>query len=404
MRYYDCLIVGSGHGGSQAAQSLRQHNFAGSIALLGEESDPPYHRPPLSKEYLEGDRDFESILIRPRDFWESRNVTMLLGNRVEKIDPVRRHVTCANGAVYGYSRLVWAAGGKPRNVSCPGTDLAGVHTVRTRADVDSITANLRQTERVAIIGGGYIGLETAAVLSKLGKRVTILEAMDRVLARVAGSLLSKFYETEHRAHGVDIQLGVRIERLEGSAGRVSGVLLSNGRIVPAQLVIVGIGIVPSVEPLIAAGAAGTDGVDVDQFCRTTLPEVYAVGDCARHVNEYAAGSAVRLESVQNATQQALVAAKAIAGQPVPYKVVPTFWSKQYDLRLQTAGLSIGHDQTILRGDLGKRQFAIVYLRRGRVIALDCINTPKDYLKGQALIAKDPSPSVDPLADLKVALD
>jgi 3-phenylpropionate/trans-cinnamate dioxygenase ferredoxin reductase subunit len=262
-------------------------------------------------------------------------------------------------------------------------------------------AELDGTERVVVIGGGYIGLEAAAVLRKFGKQVTLLEALDRVLARVAGEPLSRFYEAEHRAHGVEMRLGVQVASIEGET-RVNAVTLADGETVPADMVIAGIGIVPAVEPLLAAGAQGSNGVLVDAQCRTTLPDIYAVGDCALHSNPYAE-PLVRLESVQNANDQATVAVKTILGLDVAYEAVPWFWSNQYDLKLQTVGLSIGYDDLVVRGDPAARSFSVVYLREGRVIALDCVNATKDYVQGRRLGVEGLAPDPAALADVSTSL-
>jgi 3-phenylpropionate/trans-cinnamate dioxygenase ferredoxin reductase subunit len=400
---YDVLIVGAGHGGAQAAIALRQHNFEGSIGMLGDEPEPPYERPPLSKEYFSGEKSFERILIRPATFWADRNVDLLLNRRVAKVDADNHQVTLADGSTLSYGKLIWATGGAPRKLSCAGSDLIGVHGVRTRADADAMLASIGDVENVVVIGGGYIGLEAAAVLTKFGKKVTVLEALDRVLARVAGEPLSRFYEAEHRAHGVDVRLGVTVTALEGENGHVKGVTLGDGTTLPAQMVIVGIGIIPAVEPLIAAGAIGTNGVEVDEYCRTSLPDIYAIGDCAAHVNGFAANARIRLESVQNANDQATTAAKAITGHLQAYHAVPWFWSNQYDLRLQTVGLSTGFDTVIQRGDPAARSFSIVYLRDGKVIALDCVNATKDYVQGRALVTGGVAAPQDQLADSQIPL-
>lgn len=400
---YDVLIVGAGHGGAQAAVALRQQKFEGTIALLGDEPEPPYERPPLSKEYLSGEKTFERILIRPQTFYGERNIDLLLDRRVVSVDAAAHRVTLADGSTIGYGKLIWATGGSPRKLVCSGHDLKGVHGVRTRADVDRMMDELATTEKVVVIGGGYIGLEAAAVLSKFGKSVTVLEALDRVLARVAGEPLSRFYEAEHRAHGVDVRLGVSVDCIEEENGAACGVRLADGSVLPAQMVIVGIGIIPAVEPLLAAGAAGGNGVDVDALCRTTLPDVFAIGDCAMHANDFAEGARIRLESVQNANDQAAVVARTIMGGSEPYHAVPWFWSNQYDLRLQTVGLSTGYDDLVIRGDVAARSFSIVYLKQGRVIALDCVNATKDYVQGRALVIGGISPAKDQLADPAVPL-
>jgi 3-phenylpropionate/trans-cinnamate dioxygenase ferredoxin reductase subunit len=382
----DLVIVGTGHGGAQAAIALRQNGFSGSILMLSRDPEPPYERPPLSKEYLAGDKPFERILLRPEAFWAGKDIQLKLASAVTKVDPVAKELAVVGGETIGYGTLVWAAGGDPRRLSCPGADLGGIHAVRDKADVDRIKRELEAGARQAVvIGGGYIGLEAAAVLRKLGCQVTLLESQERVLSRVAGEDLSRFYEDEHRGHGVEVRLGAEVEAIEGDGDRVTGVKVASGETLECDMLVVGIGIVPAVGPLIVAGAAGANGVEVDPYCRTSLPDIYAVGDCAAHANPYAGGAVIRLESVQNATDMATCAAKAICGDPQPYEALPWFWSNQYDLRLQTAGLSLGHDATVLRGDPSTRSFSVIYLKEGRVIALDCVNRTKDYAQGRRLV-------------------
>jgi len=403
MQHFDALIVGTGHAGAQVAACLRQLGYAGSVALLGEEPDLPYERPPLSKDYLAGDRGFDAILLRPVHFWASKNITLLLNQRAVGVDPGKHSLSTASGDTFTYGTLIWAAGGHARRLTCSGHHLTGVHTVRTRADTDRMRAELEAVRHAVVIGGGYIGLEAAAVLTKFGKSVTVVEMQDRVLARVAGTDLSRFYEAEHRSHGVEILLNQAVDCIEETEGRASGVRLADGAVLPADMVVVGIGIVPAVAPLREAGAAGANGVDVDAFCRTSLPDVYAIGDCAAHLNRYAAGARIRLESVQNAADQAMIAAKSITGAPVAYDAVPWFWSNQYDLRLQTVGLSIGHDATVLRGDPATKSFSLVYMREGRVIALDCVNMSRDYVQGKALVVNGAQLDQAVLADAATPL-
>ncbi|WP_271439794.1 NAD(P)/FAD-dependent oxidoreductase [Pontixanthobacter luteolus] len=404
MDHADVLIVGTGHAGAQAAIALRQNGHDGTIIMVGREKEPPYERPPLSKEYLAGEKPFERLYIRPPQFWADKDIDLRLGNGVIEIDALGKTVTLSDDTKISYRKLIWATGGDARRLDCNGGNLERIHTIRHRADVDRMIAELDAgARRAVVIGGGYIGLEAAAVLRKLDREVVLLEALPRVLARVAGEELSAFYEQEHRAHGVDLRLEAMVDSLIGEDGKVSGVKLADGEVIPADLVVVGIGIVPSVGPLMMAGAAGANGVDVDEYCRTTLDDIYAIGDCAAHANPFADGAVIRVESVQNANDMATTAAKAIMGDKQPYHAFPWFWSNQYDLKLQTAGLSLGHDQTVLRGDPANRKFSVVYLKEGRIIALDCVNNVKDYAQGRKLVDARISPDPDVLANIEVPL-
>jgi len=402
----DVVIVGAGQGGAQAAIFLRQQKLAGSIIMIGDEPVLPYERPALSKEYLAGEKSFDKLLLRPASFWEERNVTVRLGERVTEVDPEAHRVRTDEGTTFEYGTLIWAAGGRPRRLACSGHDLAGVHAVRDRADVDRMRAELETATSVVVVGGGYIGLEAASVLRKLGKPVTVLEAQERVLARVAGETLARFFEAEHRARGVDIRLGTQVSCLEEKDGRVSGVRLATGEVLPADLVVVGIGIEASIDPLAVAGARETNGVIVDLHGKTSLPDVYALGDCAAHANVHANGRVLRLESIQNANDQAMIVAKSIAGtlrDGERYDAVPWFWSNQFDLRLQTVGLFLDHDDVVVRGDPATRSFSVAYLREGRVVALDCVNLTKDYVQGKALIASGRVVDRERLARAEVTL-
>lgn len=404
--FYDVLIVGGGHGGAAAASGLRQKKFEGSIAIVGDEPEPPYERPPLSKDYLSDEKSFDRILIRPETFWSERGVDLLTGRSAVVVDAGARTVELSDGSTLGYGTLIWSAGARARRLTCEGGDLRGVHIIRTRADVDVLKAELVAVRRVVVVGGGYIGLEAAAVLLKQGKTVTILEMAERLLKRVAGEPLAVFYDEEHRRHGAEIRYLAEVARLEGQDGRVSAVRLADGERLEADIVIVGIGVVPNVEPLIAAGAAGAvgaNGVLIDKVCRTSLPGVFAIGDCAAHANRYADGAVIRLESVQNAHDQAAAVAKVICGEAASYDAVPWFWSNQYDLKLQTMGLSIGHDEALVRGDPATRSFSIVYRKAGRVIALDCVNATRDYVQGKALVAVGWRGDADRLTDVETPL-
>lgn len=403
METFDVAIVGAGHAGAQAAIQLRQLGFPGSIGLIGAEAELPYERPPLSKEYLAGDKPFERMLIRPESFWAERKVDLLPRRRVTALDPSARRLITESGAAIGYGALVWAAGGRPRRLLCEGGDLAGVHAIRNRADVDAIRSGLASAQRIAVVGGGYIGLEAAAVMRGLGKQVVVVEALERLLARVAGPDISDFYAGEHRRQGVDVRLGASVAAVLQSGARAAGVGLSDGSVIEADMVIVGIGIDAAVAPLLDAGAEGANGVDVDAACRTSLPDVYAIGDCAAQENRFAGGIRIRLESVQNAHDTAAAAARALVGMPPPDPAPPWFWSNQYDLRLQTVGLSVGHDATIVRGSPSARSLSVVYLLGGRVIALDCVNATRDYAQGRRLVLEGARPDLARLADAAVAL-
>ena len=402
----DVVIVGTGHGGAQAAIALRQQGHEDSILMIGRDYAPPYERPPLSKEYLAGDKGFERIMIRPEKFWAEKGIDLKLGTAVTAIGPARHTLALSDGSSVTYRKLIWSGGGDPRCLPVPGAVLPQVFYVRDKSDADAMMAALEGgAKRAVVIGGGYIGLEAAAVLRKLGCEVTLVEMLPRLLARVAGEELSDFYAAEHRRQGVDVRLETGVRAMLGEdAGRVTGVLLDNGEEIACDMVIVGIGVVPAVAPLIAAGAAGSNGVDVDFCCRTTLDDVYAIGDCAAHTNPYADNAVIRLESVQNAHDMANTVAKAIMGEKEPYHALPWFWSNQYDLKLQTAGLSLGFDKTVLRGDPATRKFTVVYLKAGKPIAFDCVGTMKDYVQARKLL-EGGCGKIDPalLADTEVAL-
>jgi len=401
-QHFDCLIVGAGHAGAETAIALRQSGFAGTIGLLGAEPVAPYERPAISKEYLAGTKDFEQLLLRPAEFWAEQQVTLRLGRRATAVDPAAYTVTCDDHTTIGYGALVWAAGGNARTLSCPGHDLDGVRVLRTKADCDQFLNVLPHSRHIAVIGGGFIGLEAAAVLRQHGKQVAVIETLDRVLARVTVEPVSRFFEAEHRSHGVEVHLGAQITEVLGRDRTVSGIRLTDGRVIPADQVIVGIGIEPVIQPLVAAGAQaapGGTGVLVDDLCRTSLADVYCVGDCT----VMRGGPGIRIESRHNATEQAHTAGKAISGAPRPLRLLPWFWSHQYDLRMQMVGLTIGYDRVVVRGDPGTRSFSVIYLNNGSVIALDCINAPRDYVQGRRLV--EAGVRIDParLADTRTPL-
>lgn len=403
MSNYDVIIVGTGHAGAQAAVALRQQGFTGSILMIGEELHLPYERPPLSKEYFSGEKTFERILLRPEQFWQDKKIDLKLGQRVIQIDAQSHRILTQQNYEYHYDKLIWATGGKPRRLSCEGAALEGIHYIRNREDVDRINQELDRVQKCVIIGGGYIGLEAASALRKINRDVTLVEGQSRVLARVAGPIISDFYQQYHQEKGVEFYLGQGVDYLEGDQGRVHTVILANGTRIATDMVIVGIGLNPEVNVLVEAGAAFSNGIETDRRCRTSLVDIFAIGDCANHENFFADGQRIRLESVQNANDQAMIVTKEILDKGEDYAAVPWFWSNQYDLKLQTIGLSLGYDQEILRGEPDSGSFTVIYLREGKIIAIDCVNRPADFIQGKAIIQQSIYIPIEQLSDHSQAL-
>ncbi|WP_288490652.1 FAD-dependent oxidoreductase [uncultured Acinetobacter sp.] len=403
MSNYDVIIVGTGHAGAQAAVALRQQGFTGSILMIGEELHLPYERPPLSKEYFSGEKTFERILLRPEQFWQDKKIDLKLGQRVIQIDAQSHRILTQQNYEYHYDKLIWATGGKPRRLSCEGAALEGIHYIRNREDVDRINQELDRVQKCVIIGGGYIGLEAASALRKINRDVTLVEGQSRVLARVAGPIISDFYQQYHQEKGVELYLGQGVDYLEGDQGRVHTVILANGTRIATDMVIVGIGLNPEVNVLVEAGAAFSNGIETDRRCRTSLVDIFAIGDCANHENIFADGQRIRLESVQNANDQAMIVTKEILDKGEDYAALPWFWSNQYDLKLQTIGLSIGYDQEILRGEPDSGSFTVIYLREGKTISLDCVNRPSDFIQGKAIIEQSIYIPIEQLSDHSQAL-
>jgi len=397
------VIVGGGQAAAQSVQSLRQQNFAGAITLLSDEALPPYQRPPLSKKYLTGEMPRERLLLRPAAFYAEKGVTLELNCRVAELDLPARRVRLHDGRTQNYGRLLLATGSRVRRLDVPGIDLGGVHYLRTIADVDGITASLTPGARVLLVGAGYIGLEVAATVRQRGFEVTVLEAADRVMARAVSPEISAFYDACHRNAGVAIHYGATVRALQGN-GRVTAVEATGGQTFPCDVVIIGIGVVPNVELAAAAGLTCDNGIVVDEFARTADPNVVAAGDCTNHPHPVL-GRRVRLESVPNALHQAKVAAATLIGAPVAYSEVPWFWSDQYDLKLQIVGLSTRYDEVVLRGDPATRSFAAFYLGGGQLLAVDAINSPREFLAGKKLVAaraKVPAAQLrDPNIDLGI---
>ncbi|MBD3744905.1 MAG: FAD-dependent oxidoreductase [Sphingopyxis terrae] len=381
--HYDVAIVGAGHAGAHAAITLRSRGFTGSILLIGEETMLPYDRPSLSKAYMLGSIGIEQILLRDASYWAEHRIDIALGVTTDRLDTDASTLQLSDGRTIGFGHCILATGGSVRTLSCPGADLPGIHSVRSIADADAIRAALRPGMKVVIVGAGYVGLEAAAVLRELDHPVTVVEAQDRVLARVTGPGLAGFVERKHRSHGVEFRFGQQVVAIEGD-GRVEAVVLQTGERLAADLVIAGIGIAARSELAEAAGLACDGGVIVDQCGRASGTSVFAIGDCARHPNSFA-GGLWRLESVQHATGSAEVAADAIMNSPRCYDALPTFWSDQYDMRIQSAGILRGTCEAVVRGDMASGSFSIFYLQSGAVIALDAVNCPKDFMGGRALV-------------------
>jgi 3-phenylpropionate/trans-cinnamate dioxygenase ferredoxin reductase subunit len=390
------VIVGGGQAGAQAAQTLRQQGFAGAITLLAAEPHPPYQRPPLSKKYLAGELERERLWLRPQAFYADKGIELALGRAAVEIDVETQRVRLEDGGSLDYDRLLLATGSRARTLAVPGAATPGVHYLRTIADVDGITAALAAEARVTLVGAGYIGLEVAAVLCQRGYDVTVLEAADRVLSRTVCPEVSAFYAACHAAAGVTIHCNAQVRSIEGEAS-VTAVTTTDGRVFPADLVIVGIGIVPNVEVAAAAGLACDNGIVVDEFACTDDRRVVAAGDCT-NVFLPSTGRRVRLESVPNAIHQGKIAAATLLGAKTPYSEVPWFWSDQYDLKLQIVGLSAGYDETVLRGDPATRSFAVFYLSAGTLVAVDAINCPREFLHGKKLVGAHAKIPADALAD------
>lgn len=397
----DVLIVGGGHAGAMAAIGLRQNGFSGSITMVGDEAALPYERPPLSKAYLNGSLEQHRLYLRKAEFWQDRDIDVRLGTPVTRLDAQDRTATLSTGEIIRFTWCILATGGRARPLPVPGAELAGVHYLRTLTDVDGIRASLAPGARLAVIGGGYIGLEVAASARKLGHDVTLIEALDRVLARVTSPVVSRFFEAKHSAEGVNVLLNTGVTAIEGG-DRVTGVRLSSGELVPADAVVVGIGIIPNCELAVETGLACDNGIVVDELCRTANPNIFAIGDVARHPNVFAPGP-LRLESVQNAVDQAKTVVGVITGNPVPYADLPWFWSDQYDVKLQTAGLAIDYDEIVVRGSSSASPFSVCYLRNGTLVAIDCINSIKDFMAAKKLIASQAAPDRARLADPSIAL-
>ncbi len=401
-----CIIIGASHGGSQAALSLRQMGWEGKIILIGAEKDLPYHRPPLSKDYLAGRKNFEQILLRPQAAYEKADIDLRLGVTVTAIDRAHKTVMTAHGEKISYDNLVLATGACVRALPVPGAELENVFYLRNAEDARAIQGQIRQGRRAVIIGGGYIGLEMAASLRGSGMAVTVLEAMDRILQRVTAPEVSRFFKRIHEEEGVEISETVTASAIEQNSNDLS-VLTEKGARYPADMVIIGIGVLPALDLAKGAGLALEDGIVVNEYCQSSDPDIYAVGDVTWHKSALY-GRFMRLESVPNATEQAKIFAAHLTGKPKPYSALPWFWSDQYDLKLQIAGLSHGYDNLVIRGDIEtSRKFAAFYFLENRLLAVDAVNDPQSFMMTKTVLSQgknlDRQKIAVPDSDLKQAI-
>lgn len=390
------LIIGAGQAATELAWAVRQQHYPGPITIIGDEAHLPYRRPPLSKAYLAGELGPDALAIRGREVYERMNIELCSNTRVVEVDRAARQILLDDGMPLPYDQLVLATGGRPRRLNLANAGQPNVHYLRTINDVDALRDQFQPGRRLLVVGGGYVGLEVAALGIKVGLAVTVIEALPRVLARVAAPEISAFYEQVHRRRGVDLRTGVGLAALIGE-GRIERALLSDGSHVDVDLVIVGIGLIPNTELASEAGLQVGNGIVVDAFARTSDQTVLAIGDCANHVNTYL-GRSIRLESVPSAMEQARTAALTLCGRPVAHAAVPWFWSDQYDLKLQMVGISQGYDRVVLRGDLSSDSFAAFYLRDGVVISADTVNRPQEFAVARRFVAERLCIAPERLAD------
>lgn len=396
------VIIGAGHAAGQAAASLRQAKFEGPVTIIGDETHIPYQRPPLSKQYLAGTQPADKVYLRAEKFYADKDIQLMLDTRATQIDPSTKTINLDNGETIAYEKLLISTGSRPRRLSIVGSDLNGIHYLRTMDDVDGIRADVKPDANLVIVGGGYIGLEVAAVGVELGMNVHVLEMEERILQRVTTPEMSAYYHKLHSDRGVHIHTQTGVTGFAGN-GSVEKVLCGDQSF-DADIVIVGIGIIPNIEIAEEAGIHCDNGIVVDDHCRTSDPDIYAAGDCTNHPNPLM-NKRLRLESVPNAMDQARVSTANMLGDDKVYAAIPWFWSDQYELKLQMVGFSADGDSQVLRGDMDSHQFAIFYLKDGKVVAADAVNSPKEFMLCKQLIGKpaDPAQLADPETDLKSLL-
>ncbi len=397
-----CVIIGASHAGSSLATAVRKEGWAGKIIVLGDETVLPYHRPPLSKALLMGEKTSDQIEIFKASVYEKANIEFRLGVSVEKIDRSNKTLLLNNGESLAYDKLGLCTGARVRKLDIPGANLKGVHYLRTLADAQAIQAAVKPGGKAVIVGGGYIGLETAASLRKLGMDVTVLEMMNRILERVTAPELSAYYSDLHTRHGVTIIVNAQALELRGT-DHVQQVVCNEGRTLEADLVIIGIGVIPNTELAADIGLEINNGIVVDDCAQTADPDIVAVGDCTNHPNDLL-GYRLRLESVPNAMEQAKTAAASICGQQKPYHSLPWFWSDQYNAKLQITGMNRGYEKVVIRGEPASDQFVAWYLKGDQILAADCINSPKEFMAAKKIIGQKVAVQESDLADASVDLN
>ena len=396
------IVIGGGQAGAQAIQSLRLFGFEGHITLVGEEAALPYQRPPLSKAYMKGELGEDRLYFKPAAWYEDNKAETLLSQRVDSIDRSAREVKLNHGGSLPYDALIIATGSRPRALPVEGADLENVFDLRGLADVEHIQPKMIPGRKLVIVGAGYIGLEAAAVARQLGLEVTVLEMEQRALARVTSPVISSFYERLHMEHGVDVRCGARLSKIKGKDGKVTHAVLASGEELEADMILAGIGIVPNVELAAEAGLPCRNGIIVNEDAQTSDPRIFAAGDCTvRPLAHYARTG--RLESVHNAIEQGKLAAAAIMDKPRPNIDCPWFWSDQFDVKLQIAGLSQGHDEVVVRGDRAAKKFAAFYLKNGRLIAVDAVNSPPEFIAAKKLIMTGAVIAPDRLSDTSTSM-
>jgi 3-phenylpropionate/trans-cinnamate dioxygenase ferredoxin reductase subunit len=400
------VIIGASHAAVEAVSTLRKKGWSGKIVLVGDETPLPYHRPPLSKAYLQDAISEEKLLLRNEQFYQDSDVTLMLGRRAESINRDAKTIKLNNigdagtgSEIVAYDKLIIATGTRARLLPIEGADLPSVHYLRTKDDADIIKANMVSGKKMLLIGAGYIGLEIAASAVKSGCDVVVVELADRVLARVTSPEVSEFYQRFHTEQGVDIRLNTAVQKLE-AAGSAYSATLDNGETVEFDSVVVGIGVLPNVELAEEAGLKCDNGIVVNAFGATGDEDIYAVGDCSKY-HSVIYDRDIRLESIPNANGQARIAAAAICGEKVAYNEVPWFWSDQYDIKLQTAGLFDGYDEAVVRGDVAENKFSVFYLKAGRVLAVDAINSPMEFMIAKKLIVAKAVLQAEKIRDLSV---